>query len=159
MITLKKPGSQPAITTMTLLGEDFTLTLLPLSDEEYSEVFRPFRKVSQVVNKITRQMDRQAYFEDDKNKELDQALDALLCQKLLDFDGIADEQGQPLDGKLNENKIALGNVVVDDVESIDLVDEATGDKGVMKLPRKKKFKFLILDRAKELSSSQIEIKN
>lgn len=159
MITLKKPGSQPVITSMTLLGEDFTVTLLPLSDEEYAEVFRAFRKVSQVVNKITRQMDRQTFFEDDKNKELDQALDVLLCKHLLDFEGIADEQGQPLDGKLSENKIALGNVIVDDMENIDLVDENTGDKGVMKLPRKKKFKFLILDRAKELANSTIELKN
>lgn len=159
MITLKKPGSQPVTTTMTLLGEEFMLTLLPLSEEEYAEVFRPFRKVSQVVNKITRQMDRQSYFEDDKNKELDQAIDALLCRKLLDFDGIADEQGKMLDGKADENKIALGNVIVDDVENIDLIDESTGEKGVMKLPRKKRFKFLILDRAKELSSASIEIKN
>lgn len=161
MLKIKKAVmNQPVTTTISLLGQDLDVELLPLSEESYSNTFRPFRKRTSKYNPMTKQMDLQTYFDDENAEGLRKALDDTLVRVLVNFHGTIGEDGLPLDGTLNENKLLLGNILVDDIETIDIIDES-GQKAVLKVPKKRRFEWLIIEKAKELSNSaaSVEIKN
>ncbi len=71
-----------------------------------------------------------------------------------------DENGNPLDGTVRENKLLLGSVKVEDVEDIEILDEA-GGKSYIKQKRIRFFRSLIFDKAMELAAvtAESEIKN
>jgi len=155
MIKIKKPAIGKAITTeMTLAGETFEIDLMPLTEEERLNVFKIFRKRKNVVNPITKQMELVSYF-DDNDLEFQKLADDLLCQVIVDFRGIGNGNGEPLDGTLRENKLLLGSLKVQDIEEISIVDESN-QTAVIRQPRERYFRTLIFDKAVELSQAIVE---
>jgi hypothetical protein len=160
MIKIKRPVVNKTITTeMTLAGETFEIDLLPITEDERLDVFKPFRKRRNVNNPITKQMEIVTYF-DDNDPGFRKAADDLLCKVIANFRGIGDEKGLAIDGSLKENKLLLGSVKVQDIEEITVMDE-NNQTAVIKQPRQRYFRALILDKAVELSEAAVEteIKN
>lgn len=155
MIKLRKPSAEKVVTTtMKLAGEEFEIDLVPLTEEDRLNIFRKFRKKKSIHNPVTRAMEMLTYFDDD-DAGFQKAADELLCKIIVDFRNIADVNGVPFDGKLEENKMLLGSVKVDYIEDITVVDES-GQTAIIKQPRERYLRASIIDKAVELSSTVAE---
>jgi len=156
MIKIKKPKLNKVVTTeMTLEGEIFEIDLMPLPEEERLKMFRPFLKRKNVQNPFSKQMEITTYM-DYNDEAFANVADNLLDHVVINFRGIADEKGSPLDGSLRENKILLGSIKVNDIEEITLVDE-NGQSATMHQPRERFFRTLIIDKAVELAQAIAEV--
>ncbi len=160
MIKLKKHQTNtPVVTEMELAGCKFEIELTPIEPSEVVKLFTKFRKWRNVYNPISKQMEIQHYI-DDTDPEYLSFTDNLLDKIVKNFKGISDENGNPLDGTVRENKLLLGSVKVEDVEDIEILDEA-GGKSYIKQKRIRFFRSLIFDKAMELAAvtAESEIKN
>jgi hypothetical protein len=161
MITLKKndPG-KPIETTMTLAGEGFPITLLPMLLRDQVVAFAQFRKRKNVPNPVSGKMEMMDYF-DDKDEGYLKVADDLLEKHVIDFHGIGLNPGEELDGTLRENKLLLGSVKVEDVEEVKILDPDTKEVAIILRPRMRYFRNLIFDKCSELAETiaETETKN
>lgn len=155
MIKIKKPKPDKVITTeMTLAEETFEIDLMPITEEERIEAFKPFRRRRSVENPRSKQMELVTFFDDD-NPGFKRTAEDLLCKVVVNFRGIGDADGNSIDGTVRENKILLGSLKIKDIEDISVVDE-NGQAAFIKQPRERYFRALILDKAVELSQATAE---
>lgn len=160
MIRLKQNDPDvPVDTTMTLAGEEFPITLLPLPLKDQAAPFNRFRKRKNVPNPISGKMELVEYF-DDKDPDFQKAAEDLLDRHVKTFSGIAGPDGE-LDGSQRANKVLLGSVKVDDFEEIRVIDPETKEEAVIPRPRTRYFRALIFDKCNELAETiaEAETKN
>jgi hypothetical protein len=81
--------------------------------------------------------------------------DNLVCRAIHNFRIIDADTKAPLDGTLDENKLALASVQIEDFEDVKTVDEE-GLVTIVKVPRKRSFGATIVEKALELSKATIE---
>jgi len=156
MIKIQKAKPDEAVTVeMTLAGETFEIDLMPITDEERINAFKAFRKRKQLYNPLSKGMELVSYF-DDEDPAFRKAADDLLDKIIVDFRGVGDAEGNPIDGKLLENKLLLGSISVEDVEEIPVVDES-GATSIIRQARKRLLRALIVDRAVALSQATAEV--
>jgi hypothetical protein len=155
MITLKQndPGV-PIETTMTLAGEEFPITLLPLPLKDQAAAFNKFRKRKNVPNPMSGKMELVDYF-DDKDPDFQKAAEDLLDKHVVTFSKIAGPDGE-LDGSQRASKILLGSVRVDDFENIRVIDPETKEEAVIPRPRTRYFRSMIFDKCNELAETIAE---
>jgi|WetSurMetagenome_2_1015567.scaffolds.fasta_scaffold00088_42 hypothetical protein len=155
MIRIKETVEGRAVTCeMELAGDTFEIDLMPISQEDRASVFKLLRKHKQLVNPVTKAMELVPYF-DDQDPAIQKAFDDLLDRVIVNFRGIGDSDGNPLDGTIRANKILLGSIKVKDVEDIAVTDES-GAVTTFKQPRERYFKSLIIDKAIEVGSAFAE---
>jgi len=155
MINIKKhqPGT-PIVTEMELAGTTFEIELVPQTDKENWEVFKPFRKRKNIYNPVTKNMETQTYL-DDADPEFAKIADDRLDKVVRNFRGIAVDDVE-LDGTRRENKLLLGSVQVEDTEDIEIEDAATGERAVIKQKRVRSFRQLIFEKAAQLGKATAE---
>ena len=155
MIKIKrKQLDMPVTVDMELSGVSFEIELLPLPQKEWIRILEPFRKRKTVLNPSTNRMEIASFTDEDSEKYME-VTDALLDRLVRNFRGIAGENDQELDGTLKENKLLLGSVKIEDMEEIQIQDEA-GDKGVIRRPRTRMLRQLIFEKATELADTTVE---
>jgi hypothetical protein len=156
MIQLKQRDPDiPVETTMTLIGQEFGITLRPLPRKERVTAFAEVSKRKGLMNPVTNKMDFVDYF-DYKDPKVREILDNLLDKCVIDFEDII-LNGATLDGKLRSSKIAVGSIKIEDVEEIKILDPDTGlTASIIPRPRTRYFSELILDKCEELAEISIE---
>lgn len=155
MIKIKrKQLDVPVTVDMELSGVPFEIELLPLPQKEWIRILEPFRRRKSVLNPSTSKMEITNFTDEDSVKYME-VTDDLLDRLIRNFRGIAGENDKELDGTLKENKLLLGSIKIEDVEEIQIQDEA-GDKGVIRRPRTRMFRQLIFEKATELADTTVE---
>lgn len=162
MIKLKKRSAGVPVTVeMELAGEKFDMEIIPKPRSEQAEVLAEFKKTKTVPNPKTGRMEVVVYYDSDKatNDKYEKKANDLLDEIVSNFHGVGNSEGE-LDGTKRDNKILLGSVLVEDVEEIQIEDES-GEKAVIKQPRKRMFRQLIFDKSTELADviAEAETKN
>ena len=143
------------ITEMELAGQKFEIELLPCEAQEFIDVIAPCRRQKSVLNPLLKKMEMISYL-DDNDEKYRAITDDLLDKLVVNFHGIGDKDGIPLDGTARANKILLGSVKVEDFEEIPIEDKETKEKAVLKQRRVRLFRALIFDRAVELAQTIAE---
>ena len=150
----KRQAGVPVATTIPLAGHDFPIELNPLSEEEVAEAYKPFRKKKSVWNSATKQMESVSYL-DTEDPEFSKVHNKLVCRTIHNFLAEDAETGAALDGTLEENKLALASVMVEDFEDVRAIDDEERVT-IVKVPRKRTAGAVVIEKALDLSRATVE---
>lgn len=151
MIRIKKArGSEPVRTTMELGGEPFEIELTPLTDEASYKAFVQFQERKYHTNPVTRRTDVVEVMKQDP--AVVKVTENLAVGCIVNFWGIADEDGNELDGSAEENKRALVSIIIESNEPLEITD-GSGDKVTVYQTTKRPFANQVIEKARELAGA------